>query len=534
MLPDGRLSSRAIVGEPVDPVRQPGQPLRDVARGGAALYDASQGLRVQVWSLELVGTDVVLSAPSVAPKVLFSAPQITEVALAFDQGMQPFVAYIQAGTAKYWWYDPTVAQAVHVTLGADCFHVRCTLDDTRKGRAPTSDIVLCYQRGDQLCVRYQRERFQTEHPLMRVGENAELVYVGFSNRNRLQFRLRHATAIAESPLHPPVIQIPKTEPTGKGLGQERPLPDLPTTGHTATAQQKPLLSETISDLFRRSGIDASAIDVSGVDTTDFEGFKVASEGGADVLVQSLQSVFFFDPVECDQRIVIKPRGGEPVRALTADDLVEREPSELTITRMQEAELLRKVNITTLDSSIDYVTNQQSRERRSNTIHAKGESALEIPITAAPAFAASIAEKRLRVAWGETLKYQFHLSLAHSDLTPGDVITLTDRYGSTHRMRLTTVSEEDGHLEMEAIADAFWIYRDVSSVGTQSKPPTSTTPGIIGSTVFTVMNLPVLNDGDDASGYYLAARGTGSAWTGAEVQVSVDGGATVAWRTSGDG
>ena len=523
MLPNGRLSSRAVVGEWVDPVRPPRQPGRDVARGGVALHDSSQGMRVQLWTLELVGDDVVLSAPSVPRQVLFSARHITEVALAFDQAMHPFVAYIQAGVAKYWWTDPTIAQAVHVTLGADCFHVRCTLDDTRTGRADTSDIVLCYQRGDQLCVRYQRERFQTGHALMKPGERAELVSVGFSTRNRLQFHVRHATAVAVSPLQPPDITIPKTR-----YGD--PLPDLPTTGHAATAQQKPLLSDAIGDLFRRSGVAESAVDARGVDDTDFEGLKVASEGGADALVQSLQAAFFFDPVECDQRIVIKPRGGDPVKALTADDLVEREPSALTITRMQEAELLRKVNLTTLDSTIDYASNQQSEERRSNTIHAKGESTLELPITATPAFAASIAKKRLGVAWGETRKYQFHLSLAHSDLTPGDVVTLTDGYGSSHRMRLTVISEEEGRLEVEAIEDAFWIYRDVSSVGTIGKPPTSTTPGVIGNTQVTVLNLPVLHDSDDASGYYLAARGTGSAWTGAEVQVSVDGGATIAWRT----
>ena len=509
MIPDGVLSSQTVAAPFVDPVKQPGQRLVDFERGGVAVQDTSQGLDVKVWTLEVIATDVMLSAPASPRHRLFSATDISEVSLAFDQAMRPFVAYIQAGVAKYWWYDTVTAAQIHSMLGNDVRCVRCTTDEKRRWHLGQSDIVLCYLRGDQLCARYQRERYQTEHSLRTVGSQADLISMGLSRSNRLQWRLRNTLAELAAPDADDALASSQVGAPG--------------------VQQKPTVAEVISDLYQRAGVPDAAIEVSDLGAVELDGFKIAAESGADTLVQSLQAAFFFDPVETDRHLIAKSRGGESVKALTMDDLVARDHAALRITRVQQAELLKKVTLTTLDSAIDYVSNTQTAERRSNTIAAKAESSLEIPITATPSFAKSIAEKRLRVGWSEVEKYQFTLSLAHSDLSPGDVVTLTDGQQTVHRLRIGMISEEDGWREIEAVVDEPWIYRDVKGQGVMAAPPRSTAPGSIGDTVVSVLNLPVLNDSDDALGYSITVYGSGSAWTGGELQLSLDGGATVAQR-----
>src|SRR3546814_3495908 len=53
LIPDGVLSTRAVVAGSVDPVKRPGDFLLDYERGGVALNDPSQGLLAQLWTLKV-------------------------------------------------------------------------------------------------------------------------------------------------------------------------------------------------------------------------------------------------------------------------------------------------------------------------------------------------------------------------------------------------------------------------------------------------------------------------------------------------
>src|SRR5690606_21444417 len=185
MLPqDGELSTTAAISGFAYPVKGPlpEDKLQDWELAGVALNDPSQGLMVKVWHLQATkragsdDVDVIVSAPGVAPTLLFTAPGITEVALAFDQNMNPFVAYHQGSDAKIYWYDPTIPGMTHTTLPSGIRTMRCTMDERRSAFVADSDIVLSYIRAGNLCVRYQRDRYQTEYVLRAgVGANCQLV-----------------------------------------------------------------------------------------------------------------------------------------------------------------------------------------------------------------------------------------------------------------------------------------------------------------------------------------------------------------------
>lgn len=499
------LSTAAQVAGFTFPVKSPlpEDNLQDWELGGLYLSDPSQGLQVKLWKLEARQdldsgiVSVVVTAPGgVAPgeleRELFADTSITEVALTFDQNMFPFVAYTKMGQGWIYWYDPTVPGMAHTQIpGAR--DLRCTLDDKRFWAVGDSDIVLAYMRGADLCTRYQRERYLVEHVLKEgAGVDCHLVSMAMNLGQRLQWHLR---------------------------GYE--LTDDP----GALVQTQPYLAEAVESLLRRSNVPRERIDTTQL-WVPVEGYRIASEGGADVMIAPLQRGWFFDPYEADGKLRFQMRQqSQPQGELPPDALVEQDGPALSIERAQEAELLRKVNLTTIDSSIDYVPNTQTAERRSGTVLAIGEQSSELPITCGPDFAATVARRQLTVAWGEMQTYKFSLPIQFSYLSPTDVVTIRDQRGRLHRMRVMQIEEDGGELIIEATEHAPWAY-DAQATGVQAAPPISTAPGLVGDTEVIILNLPVLRDQDDELGVYVCALGTGSGWRGGEVQLSTDGGLSV--------
>ena len=172
----------------------------DYELGGIGLADASQGLQVQAWFLQITGpvsaNNVVISSSNTSPTVLFTAPDVTEVSLSFDQNMRPAVAYVSAGNSYFWWYDTTIPGYTVITL-TGATNPRCTLDDKRAAEISLglSDIILAYLKGTNLYIRQQRDRFTIEYFLKDLSTllpNPSLNKIGMNSipaTGRLQFQI---------------------------------------------------------------------------------------------------------------------------------------------------------------------------------------------------------------------------------------------------------------------------------------------------------------------------------------------------------
>lgn len=169
--------------------------LLDYESGGIALNDPSEGLWYQDWTLRYFpGTDdMVLEAPNTPATIIFNRPDITEISLAFDQNMNPFVAFVQDGDAWFWWYNTETDLVEFTLLPAGSRSPRCCIDDKRPNRHGTSDIILCYIRNDVLYERMERERYTIErtlvspflHPVYNLP--VKLLQVAMHESNRLQW-----------------------------------------------------------------------------------------------------------------------------------------------------------------------------------------------------------------------------------------------------------------------------------------------------------------------------------------------------------
>ena len=171
--------------------------LLDYENGGIALNDPLEGLNYQVWTLRYFpgSGDMVIEAPNTPQTVLFNRADITEISLAFDQNMNAFVCFVEAGVATYWWWDTQTDTREFDILPVGSRSPRCCIDDKRPERHGTSDIIMAYIRDDILYERQERDRYTIErtlkNPILHPVYNlpAVLIRVGMHKGQRLQWLL---------------------------------------------------------------------------------------------------------------------------------------------------------------------------------------------------------------------------------------------------------------------------------------------------------------------------------------------------------
>lgn len=500
MLPYGELSTKAVVSPSADPAKRPGDFLVDYERGGIALNDPSQGQRVQIWRLEVERNnsnvsqwDFYVSAPTVPRTLLLSANDVTEAALAFDQNMRPFIAYVAAGVTRIWWYDPGVPGQVTTVLGTGYKSPRCTTDEKRSWHTSISDIELFYIRNGNLYERRQRDRFLVEKFHKTVGPNAELVSLTMGTGNRLVIRIRNSNVSANDP--------------------------------QAVLQTDPYLSDIIMDMCVRAGIAAEDVDVNDLYGENVVGYLVSSDEGVNESMKPLAEAFFFDPTEYDRKLRFFRRGRDASFTFNYGDLVAGKGSKppMNQKRMDETKLPLRVDVNHVDPDGGFAKNKQSAYRKSNLVNAKGNKTLEFDFAMYADQAASVALKYIKMKWHEPLDWEWALPLAFTRVMPADVGIYTDEDGSMYRIRVEERNEADGVINFKGKLDGGNAVYGSKASGNALQEPISTTPGLVGETRLELLNIPPMRDQDDELGIYIAMGGNSAAWYGATLQISTDNG-----------
>lgn len=504
MIPEGELSTTAVISGFRDPVKSAAETdlLTAWERAGLYLNDPSQGMLVKVWKLngvidrETGVVSVVVTAPggvapSEASRVLFSGVDITELDLSFDQNMNPFVAYVQAGQSKFYWYDPVAAAMVHTNLTGTT--PRCTMDEKRAFNVSASDILLTYINAGNLCVRYQRERYTVEHVLKTgVGATAKVISIALNSGFRVQWHLRNY-ALTDDP--------------------------------QALIQTTPFLADVVRDLCVKSGVPQEQINVEELWDDTVPGMLVASEEGYSEQIDWLRDMFVFDKAVYDKKVHWRKRNREPVAWIPYSDLVATSPVALEDTLADEQKLPREVNINHIDPDGGYAKNKQTASRRSNLVNARKKETIDSQLVLTVDQAATVALTKLKMYWGELVDYKFSTTIKYTRLTVTDVVMVEDAKGVWHRMQLRERNEDGKIIEWEAKQHGGeWVY-GAKAYGNALPPPTSTTPGLVGETRFEILNLPALTDASDELGLFLAACGESTAWNGYQLLFSIDQGAT---------
>lgn len=187
MLPSNTLTTPPLPAAFITQVPPASTPTVDYERGGIAIGDASQGLMVQTWKLHMNGDDFVVSDTAGNETVVYTTAGVAQAALAFDQSMNVILAW-QTASGCFIRYFASGSGYVVKSI-PNCLTPRLSLDDNRVEFSSGSDVVLGYINGNSLCVRYQRENYDTEHVLATYTSPRRLVAIGMNTGNRFQFRM---------------------------------------------------------------------------------------------------------------------------------------------------------------------------------------------------------------------------------------------------------------------------------------------------------------------------------------------------------
>lgn len=165
-------------------------PLVDYEAGGPTLNVPTADRSSVMWVAESDGSKVTVRREDSAEAVeILSDSGITQISLAFDQTMRPHIAYVANEVAKFRYWDTLSSSWEILNLGSAVTPRLCT-DEKRPQFIGTEDVILCYMRGEDLFIRYQRDRYLEEKLLASNTNGVSLTTVGMNNANRLQWKIR--------------------------------------------------------------------------------------------------------------------------------------------------------------------------------------------------------------------------------------------------------------------------------------------------------------------------------------------------------
>lgn len=277
-----------------------------------------------------------------------------------------------------------------------------------------------------------------------------------------------------------------------------------------------------------AGIDAEH-DLSSTELTNdtLRGYAVTSAGAKcwDA-VKPLLTGFGADCGEVGGQVRFYKRNRALRATLEPNDLGayvygDSSPSRYTVRREPDVGLPRETSLTFLDPARDYATNTQGARRSEGD--ADSNLNVNIPLVMTADEGASAAEMMLWDTWLGRRTLQFTTTDTHIGLEVGRAYALPIA-GEYLAYRITRRTRGlNGIIEVEAQSDEDVTYSaSISGSSGVIVPPNST---LVPETRLVAIDGPILNDGDDEYGFYVAVGGGDSSWTSGEVQASADGGTT---------
>ncbi len=285
-----------------------------------------------------------------------------------------------------------------------------------------------------------------------------------------------------------------------------------------------LLSDIVSAESLQSNLITSAdIDVTSL-TPLVRGYRISQVGAIRGGLDQLQAAWPFDAIQSGYKIKYILRGGVSVATIDEDYLDAREIGQgpgvqISNSREMDAILPAKVSIKFFDVNREYDTGDQYAERINTDAVNIREIELSIALTAPEA--AQKAEILLYMYWMERYEISFKLPPEYSQLEPSDIITITST-DATYIVRLKSISyTADGRIECKGRYHVAATY--VSHAVGEEGQSTGVDVVIPGNTIYRLLDIPMLQDVYDKSGYSVAMTGYQSSWPGGVIFVSDDDG-----------
>ena len=290
------------------------------------------------------------------------------------------------------------------------------------------------------------------------------------------------------------------------------------------------VSGTLSSIVSSECLKSKLLLSADIDTSELNdtvrGYRIGALGAIRSGLDPLRAAWPFDVVQSGYKIKFKKRGGASVATITAGELDAHAAGDapgISITDSREMDLILpyKVGVKYLDTTREYDTNEQYAERLNTD--AVNESSVDLPIVFTASEAAGKAETLLYMYWLERYDVAFKLPPSYAYLEPGDVITIEATH-ATYSLRLTSVNHTpDGRLECQAKYSSASIYTPAAQ-GSEGESVGATLT-LAGPSAYQLLDIPMLRDVDNVSGFPVAMTGYLAGWPGGVLFRSEDAGET---------
>lgn len=309
------------------------------------------------------------------------------------------------------------------------------------------------------------------------------------------------------------------------------LDEFPTPGNSDTyfrvllngsGSDQLLLSSLVSQVCEAAGMEPDMYDVTEL-TDVVAGLTVINTYPAYTILQSLSQVFFFLPSNYDGVLHFIKGGGNSVATITEDDMVDDEEDIEQTQRDDSIAVPRVMHLLYYDVDGGLAADKQTSERAGDR-RAIGEQTMQSAVMMYSTQAAQAVAINHKVSI-EMLRGSLRFCLPDNwlSLVPANPVVVQWN-GRSERCIITKLEVLDGYQQYELYHDRQSSYTSIVE-GIPAAPQTPPPSNIVGPTLIEPLDIHVLRDADDNAGllFYAAISGTQPAWTGALIELSLDGG-----------
>lgn len=282
------------------------------------------------------------------------------------------------------------------------------------------------------------------------------------------------------------------------------------------------LKDVVDDLVSKSGIDMNDINTSELSTKYVNGYVVGNKATIRSCLEQLSLAYNFYAVESDFKVKFKFNGSDSIKQISKDELGASFYSKennfdnlLSISRTQEIELPKSLNVIYSDIEKDYQENTQESIRHIDTT--ENTASFTMPLALYKDEAKEITERLLYNNWIKRDHFEFSLYPKYLMLEPGDVIDINDTETlNTYKLVINEVDNDRGILKIKATTEDKTVYNQ--DVGGASSSNNSQEIKYISGTKTIFLDIPILRNEDNDAGNYITVLKdnlTGS-WNGSSL------------------